>query len=1046
MFRGQPLKDVSFRLVLQYLIEDYALHRVSQENILQRMQDRIGAVHLCPHEGCKQIAGYCDLHAHEQQLGEELLSSLDKIKDMALSKVQSDLSATDKVCSTVLMLSARYFYSHWDWMKLIPAPWLNLPYVMNICLFLNVNNVKRTYMFITACIWFVVLYICYILYFDFVCGVPVVVLLALILQKSLARGIQAFFMHRLRSRNSVRPALAHFRDTHARNICFASSLITVLYAMSKFYRGWAQLQNQGSLEPKTLRDVQERDNEDNVWTETVVRELPVEHATATTSSAQLRGLVAKNLVYGTVVAGDKKYMVNGLFVTSNVFLIPKHYFVEETLDITFRKEKPEQNGGKFVCRVSLSQSIHLPHTDICVCYSSTGGSFRNLTKYFTNERLPLHEFHMLWRSKDGSMTEAQGMQYPTITGNGECSFAGYKYQSLSMHTFKGLCGATLVSSRRAIITGIHLGGNSGTTNGCSSFFSRSVLLGAIEDLKKIDGVIATGSAEKFESQILGVDIITGLGLHHKSPINYMPKDSQIEYYGSCIGMSTFVSNVVVTKISDIVTDVTGDPNIYGPPIERPQYVGWQSQLEGMSVPALPYEPNLLMMAIRDYKSTFIPIAASSLWNAARPLNYTENINGIDGCKFIDPIKLDTAIGFPLNGKKRNFVTVTLHEDNSITRVFDEEIMNEIARCEECYRKGQRAYTVAKACKKDEVLSKPKCRIFFSNPIALTFLVRKYFLPIVRILQMNPLASECAVGINCHGPEWHDLHKHIFTFGEDRLIGGDYGKYDQKLPSQLLLAAIRILIDAARECDYHQDDLNVMEAMAGDIVFALIAFNGDLIGLTEGTHISGNSLTVILNGIAGSLSARCCFYEAYPPISFQTRLKFQDCVKFITYGDDNAGSVKQGIDGFTIRKFSQFLARYGQIYTMPDKNSELVDYLNPDDFEFLKRKSVYHEALGHRVGALCDKSCFKMLHCYIRGRNHPLTEEHACALNIDTALREWFNHGSNVYEERRNMMQEVAERARLTHLCTGLTSSYDDRAMEWISKYTKIPCLAPSLST
>jgi hypothetical protein len=428
------------------------------------------------------------------------------------------------------------------------------------------------------------------------------------------------------------------------------------------------------------------------------------------------------------------------------------------------------------------------------------------------------------------------------------------------------------------------------------------------------------------------------------------------------------------------------------------------------------------------------------------LNYTENINGIDGCKFIDPIKLDTAIGFPLNGKKRNFVTVTLHEDNSITRVFDEEIMNEIARCEECYRKGQRAYTVAKACKKDEVLSKPKCRIFFSNPIALTFLVRKYFLPIVRILQMNPLASECAVGINCHGPEWHDLHKHIFTFGEDRLIGGDYGKYDQKLPSQVLLAAIRILIDAARECDYHQDDLNVMEAMAGDIVFALIAFNGDLIGLTEGTHISGNSLTVILNGIAGSLSARCCFYEAYPPISFQTRLKFQDCVKFITYGDDNAGSVKQGIDGFTIRKFSQFLARYGQIYTMPDKNSELVDYLNPDDFEFLKRKSVYHEALGHRVGALCDKSCFKMLHCYIRGRNHPLTEEHACALNIDTALREWFNHGPDVYEERRNMMQEVAERARLTHLCTGLTSSYDDRAMEWISKYTKIPCLAPSLST
>jgi hypothetical protein len=109
-------------------------------------------------------------------------------------------------------------------------------------------------------------------------------------------------------------------------------------------------------------------------------------------------------------------------------------------------------------------------------------------------------------------------------------------------------------------------------------------------------------------------------------------------------------------------------------------------------------------------------------------------------------------------------------------------MDEIKRCEDCYRRGERAFTIAKACKKDEVLAKEKCRIFYGNPISFTYLMRKYYLPLLRVLQMNPLVSECAVGINKDGPEWEQFHKHVTKHGMDSLIGGDYGKYDQKLPS------------------------------------------------------------------------------------------------------------------------------------------------------------------------------------------------------------------------------------------------------------------------
>jgi hypothetical protein len=645
------------------------------------------------------------------------------------------------------------------------------------------------------------------------------------------------------------------------------------------------------------------------------------------------------------------------------------------------------------------------------------------------------EFALRWRDKSGVVTEASGLADVGSTSNGAADFVGLIYRSLTIDTFKGMCGAVLVSKRKPLILGIHLGGRAGTPKGCAGIMSKGTIEQALTKLRAIEGVVLSGSAEQFETQVLGVKILTGTTLHPKSPLNYMPENSQVEFFGTCPGMSTFRSNVQVTKMSEHVTDILDVPNIYGPPVVEPQYFGWQTCLANLAVPAHPYDPELLIMAIKDYKEDMLPLFRNRLWKDARPLTDHENLCGIPGKKFIDAIPLNTSIGYPLGGTKRRFVTElepTLEKPNN--RVFDEEIVDEIARCEECYRRGERAYTIAKACKKDEVLSKPKCRIFYGNPIALTFLVRKYFLPILRVMQFNPKTSECAVGINSHGPEWQELHEHIFHFGENRLIGGDYGKYDQKLPSQLIFAALRIMIDFARECDYSEEHLAIMEAMAGDLVYAVIAYNGDLIGLTEGTHISGNSLTVIINGICGSLNLRCFFYSEYPATDFATRMKFREYVKLVTYGDDNIGSVSPRIDRFTIKGASEFLAKYGQTYTMPDKESELLDFLPPEEFEFLKRKSVFVPELGVHVGALIDKSCYKMLHCYLRDKSSPLTEEHACAQNIDTALREWFNHGRDKYELRRSQLTEIARRTGVRHLCTELDFNFDERVEFWKTKY------------
>ena len=85
-----------------------------------------------------------------------------------------------------------------------------------------------------------------------------------------------------------------------------------------------------------------------------------------------------------------------------------------------------------------------------------------------------------------------------------------------------------------------------------------------------------------------------------------------------------------------------------------------------------------------------------------------------------------------------------------------------------------------------------------------------------------------------------------------------------------------------------------------------------------------------------------------------------------------------------------------------------------------------------MGALDESSIFKSLHSVLK--SDAVTPEEQAAQNIDGALREWFQHGKDVYEKRRSQMKEVAERAGITWLCKGLDVDYDLRMDEHKEKY------------
>lgn len=1052
MWNGKILKDISMAECIQWAISDFDEHQKNQRAMLEGMKLREHKMVVCGINGCKQLKDNCPFH-QTPHFGKECVGACRKLWYGTTSPyklIDGLYDRADKEASEMIYRRGVEFLSSWNWLKIVPSSALESRYAPSLFRWLYADRITRNYDWerrrlvatcaFTICSGFIAFPI---IPAFFVAGLSSAMCLRNHI--NLLERVETDLFEELRDVNmDIAPILKRYRDKYTTHICKASLGIAAVYGLARAYRAYRanQCSIQGSLEPGTTRDIEQRDSEVNVWTSVVKRPLPISDYSKRMSVDQLGNIVQKSLLYGSIHSADGNGMVNGLMLSSNVMLIPDHYFEEfgEDLNCTFRKRNPDATGGKFAARLHRKYSYLLPDSDLRVCYVPNGGSFKNLVNFFPTGELPEIPFRMYWRRKNGEILSARGMTEPGIVSTWK-DFVGGSYRNLTMNTFDGLCGATLISETNgSVICGVHLGGTAGTPIGVYGSITQQKLFSAFAALRQMEGIVLSGEAGKFETVVLGVQILKKDPLHKKSALNYLPENSQVEYYGSCIGRAVTKSDVRVTPISECITDICGVPNVYRGPKLNPEWYGWQSCLSNLAVPAVPFPHELLEVAIRDYKEPLLAIFQSDLWKDSCPLTDKENLCGVRGKKFMDAIKLNTSVGFPLTGPKRDHVIeLEPTEDWPNNRELENVLMEEIVRIETCYKSGMRGYPIAKACKKDEILSKDKCRIFYGNALSLTYLIRKYYLPLLRVLQMNPLVSECAVGINSHGPEWQQFHEHATRFGMDRLFGGDYGKYDQKLPSQLIFAALRILMDFARVCNYSDEDLKVMEAMTGDIVFAYIAFNGDLIGLTEGTHISGNSLTVIINGICGSLNLRCYFYSQYPCTKFNQRLKFRECVAAMTYGDDNIGSVREDITKFTIKGCSKFLEEFGQVYTMPDKESELLDYLPEDEFEFLKRFSVYHPKLGVHVGALLDKSIYKSLHCFMRGKNCPLTEEHACAQNIDNALREWFNHGEEKFEEQRKKMKEVATRTGISHMCEGLEITYNERASDWIAQYGGKSC-------
>jgi len=1052
-------KDIDIFEYMSYLTEEVKRHNYAQDKIVDAFREPSNIVKFCA--VCKVCAHDCVCEMGPQY-GERLANLItrkckDAKMDFRIARAAFETNLEDLALDTLIAACKSFWKSPYVyWTSWLPDAWLSHPLCKLFVLWTGSTYLKKD-------IWWSKFYVKIAYFFVCLCTLVhaprfffLIFVLGGVYAFSLLANMEtarsnAYFDEIVRRRGSLHAAFVSARETHGHYACGLFAGLTVLYGAVHVVRAIRDsVKIQGILQPRSVDDIRARDAEVNPW-KAAVMQMPISGAQLTSGKKDNVTRVEKFIAVAEV---DGKFS-NALIIRSRIVMLPLHLMPDKTVEavIIYR-------GNRWKFWLNPARVSPVGDCDAVLAYVPNMPPMNDIVPFFYNTPLTrpiactlvgidpgFNAFHstLVW-----TQVPEVDNKFMTMPGS---------YYTLTENTFGGLCMAPIITNNEhSNIVGVHIGGVTGTNSGCGISILSDDLTQAISRLGAMSCSFMPGAeATELDDSVYGKQYAISEAVHPKCPSNYITGNCDLEVYGTVTGRVNTVSRVIKTPISDIVEDVCGVPNQWGPPrfadpvklpdgrIDKQMWKPWFASLEVCSKPSIGFDPVKVEEAMVDYMAEIDQTfwSQKEMWLVdVRPLNEVEIVSGIDGKRFIDAMPSSTSMGYPLAGpKNRYLVDLEPTDENAVPRTFVPEIWAEVAHLEERASKGQSLNQIFGAALKDEAtkLSKDKVRVFQAAPVALQILIRKYFLPVARFLSMNPIISECAVGINAHGPEWHELSEFMSSFGEDRIIAGDYSKYDLRMPAQLTTAAFSVMIRIAiLSGNYDDNDLKCMFVIAHEVVTPLTAYNGTLMRFL-GTNPSGQNMTVYINSIVNSLLHRIAFRECYSQdeleaigrkLGLRRAARFRDLVALSTYGDDAKGSVRKGYDKFNHISMGQCMAANDIVYTMPDKESEPVPFMNRFEADFLKRRDRYDEDLGCYVGMLDENSIFKSLHCIIKSKVVPA--EDVAAMNIQGALREWFFHGREVYEKRRAQMKEVALRANYT--IPDVDFDYDYKIVEWKAKY------------
>jgi len=769
-----------------------------------------------------------------------------------------------------------------------------------------------------------------------------------------------------------------------------------------------------------IPQVVEEDHENN-WKQIEFTPLPRTEKAATMSGDQFMNVLKRHMAFCTIYNNKKNTKLSCTIfpIQGNTWLLPGHMVRDhEDITIVVQQGRDDTINRTFQENIGSNKIQFFGH-DYALVRLLKGGPVRDMLDMIVQDDYPFiaEAMDLVMKGSNGTSgvvkTRARDRKMVSTT-IGELEGISYH---LGISTKPGMCMSALVTKRTPHqIVGFHLAGRTGTGYGVAGVINANLIRQALGDLDCKNN-LSCHSEGNMTINKYG----TNYKLHTNIPQNHSTRKMKADeskqppcaliYGAHDKGSVDFRTNVRKSPISNKVTEIMQIPRMHGPSTVKDVQIDWQRDLDTMMHPKGMFATRPWERAVSDFQTKIIKFmdANPKYKEITYPLCHEVIMSGADGIAAYSRINLKTSMGWPLNKAKNGFIEEVEKEMAGISAIVDfndPQFMEEIVRMENELKKGKRVHTIFRACLKDEPVkwTKKKKRVFAGCEVAFTYLVRKYYLPLVRVLQNNWLDFECAVGINCHGPAWEKLTQHLSKYGKDRILAGDYGAYDKTMNPEVMMSAFDMLFTVAESCGYTEEDLMVMRGLATEMSYPIYEYDGVFIQMF-GSSPSGHPLTVIINNLVNSLYMRYCYYtihdgeEIVPP--------FDSRISLCCYGDDNIMGVHPEEKVFNMASLVGILTKVGMKYTKADKTEiqEGDEFSNLDDVEFLKRKFTYNPAFGAHTAALSVSSIAKSLHNVMKSKT--TSPEEASMQAMRSACMEFAMHGPDVFHERRKQLEQVA---------------------------------------
>jgi hypothetical protein len=783
------------------------------------------------------------------------------------------------------------------------------------------------------------------------------------------------------------------------------------------------------------------------------RTLPEPQESKNSSPTEIENILSRNMTTVEAVVDGKRRKVFGLYIQKGVLMISRHFFKKDTTKEEMLESldlEMNTNGVKHKCRAYPENMVRIGKKDMVLLYVTKAPQIARKVDYL----LPRISGEGSFRSrllyiKDGkSNNEILNAKYhPDVSSYNHYYGKGLEY--VSTVTKEGFCGSIILADRRdGAILGFHLSGRSRSKTSRWGY-AQEILYSdyelALQELLKLPSVL-DNKAEMGTlcTTRLGLNLIPNKGPHPKT---VMFKDGEMdphpcmEVLGHDPCVPKYRSRVRRGLLSKSIEKHCNEPCRWKAPDMKQPWVHHNKALRFVAEGSWEVPPKSLRWAVEDYWNQIYPKLISHKErhpDLCRKLTIDEAINGVPTGLYMGEFKMNTAAGIPSGTKEDSglFERIDPYEDGrkryKLTKLAEDHLELMLSK----FRNNESYGIYVRTCLKDEVVAEDseKVRIFYILECLFAMICRQYFLPIAEFISRHPVTTECMVGLNCAGPEWETVVNHLEELAlDDQLVDWDYSKYDLKRSPDVMIASLKLMIRMAEFMGYSKEDLKLMEVLAEEMRNPIVNWNGTIIWMY--LWCSGNTMTVYGNSLENSLHQRVSFHwnasRKWSKEKLSQLRPFNTYEHIITYGDDGCSGSHPDV-----RELTGFSAKFDYFSSINMKITDAKKSGNPSEtvhkgeVDFLKRRSVYHEALNRRVGALDKESIWKMGHM---SSGSGELEDLAVA-SIQSMLTEAFLHGKEFYEELREKLKICAVENNV--MTDHLHYDYEYRIANWESKYSQ----------